>query len=70
VAFIAYYFHWGHDEILDMPHWERKRWCEEISRINEEMNTSGSPDLEPDARVDDVPVVDLDEQGDLFEDDE
>lgn len=25
-----------------MPHWERKRWCEEISRINEEVSGGGS----------------------------
>ncbi len=34
VAFIAYYFHWSPDAILEMPHGVRARWCEEISRIN------------------------------------
>lgn len=34
VAFIAYYFHWDPNEILNMPHAERIRWCEEISKIN------------------------------------
>lgn len=38
VAFVAYHFGWSHDEVLNMPHWERRRWCEEISRINERMN--------------------------------
>lgn len=38
VAFIAYYFHWSHDEIMRMPHWERKRWCEEISKINKKLH--------------------------------
>lgn len=38
VAFVAYHFHWSHDDVLNMPHWERKRWCEEISRINERIN--------------------------------
>ena len=38
VAFVAYHFNWSHDTILEMPHWERRRWCEEISRINERMN--------------------------------
>jgi hypothetical protein len=41
VAFIAYYFHWSHDEVMLMPHRERKKWCDEISRINKELNTSG-----------------------------
>lgn len=35
VAFIAYYFHWPLDQILTMEHRERRRWCEEISRINQ-----------------------------------
>lgn len=38
VSFIAYYFHWKHDEIMDMEHKERRRWCDEISRINSELN--------------------------------
>lgn len=38
VAFVAYHFNWSHDEVLAMPHWERRRWCEEISKINEKMN--------------------------------
>jgi len=41
VAFVAYHFNWDHDDILAMPHWERRRWCAEISRINEEMNDNG-----------------------------
>lgn len=38
VAFVAYHFHWSHDDVLHMPHWERRRWCDEISRINERTN--------------------------------
>lgn len=38
VAFVAYHFGWSHETVLNMPHWERRRWCEEISRINERMN--------------------------------
>jgi Family of unknown function (DUF6760) len=38
VAYIAYYFHWPLAEILDLDHAERRRWCREISRINEEAN--------------------------------
>ena len=40
-AFIAYYFHWSHDEIMEMPHGERKKWCEEISAINKTLNEEG-----------------------------
>ena len=35
---MAYHFNWSHDEILRMPHWERHRWCDEISAINEQHN--------------------------------
>lgn len=41
VAFVTYHFHWGHDDVLEMPHWERRRWCEEISRINDRRNGDG-----------------------------
>lgn len=35
---MSYHFNWGHDEVLEMPHWERQRWCDEISTINEQLN--------------------------------
>jgi len=34
VAFIAYHFHWSFEDIVNMEHRERQKWCEEISRIN------------------------------------
>lgn len=37
-AFIGYYMHWGHSEILQMSHLERLRWCKEVSRINSKLN--------------------------------
>lgn len=37
-AFIGYYLHWGHDEIMGMSHGERARWCREVSRINSRLN--------------------------------
>lgn len=45
VAFIAYHFNWSHEAVLNMPHWERQRWCEEISRINERMNEKTETDV-------------------------
>lgn len=38
VAFIAYYFHWNHDQVMEMPHNQRKKWCEEISNINKKLS--------------------------------
>ncbi|MCD1260489.1 hypothetical protein B5M42_016940 [Paenibacillus athensensis] len=40
-GFIAYYFHWNHDEVMSMDHKERRKWCEEISRINRNLNDDG-----------------------------
>jgi hypothetical protein len=41
VAYLAYHFHWGRDEILEMAHPERGRWVREIGRINRQMNGQG-----------------------------
>ncbi|MBD2867590.1 DUF6760 family protein [Paenibacillus arenilitoris] len=38
VGFVAYYFHWSHDDIMNMEHAERRRWCDEISKINRKLN--------------------------------
>lgn len=38
VAFIAYHFHWSYEEIVNLEHRERQRWCEEISRINQDLS--------------------------------
>lgn len=38
VAFIAYHFHWSHEEIMNMEHRERQRWVEEISKINRQLS--------------------------------
>jgi uncharacterized protein DUF6760 len=38
VAFLAYYVHWPHDEILRLEHRERQRWVAEVARINERLN--------------------------------
>ncbi|MZP44312.1 hypothetical protein GTO89_14855 [Heliobacterium gestii] len=38
VGFIAYHFHWSHDEVMAMEHRDRRRWCKEISRINRKLN--------------------------------
>ena len=38
IAFIAYYFHWSYEDLMQMDHRERRRSCEEISRINKHVN--------------------------------
>jgi hypothetical protein len=38
VAYVAYHFHWGLDEILDLEHAQRLRWVREISAINRRLS--------------------------------
>ena len=44
VAYIAYHFHWGIDDVLDMEHQERHMWIKEISEINRKINDASKPD--------------------------
>lgn len=34
VAYVAYHFHWSFEELLDMEHPVRRRFVEEIDRLN------------------------------------
>ena len=38
VAYIAYHFHWGLDDLLDLEHAERRRYVAEIGKINTRIN--------------------------------
>ena len=38
VAFIAYHFHWPHDQIMDLEHLERRAWVTQISQLNQRIN--------------------------------
>jgi hypothetical protein len=42
MAFIAYHFHWSSDDLMGLEHAERRRWCNEISRINRKLD--GAPE--------------------------
>jgi hypothetical protein len=37
VAYVAYYLHWSLDSILDLEHPLRRRFVEEVGRINEQL---------------------------------
>ncbi len=41
VAYIAYYFHWPLDEILELEHRDRRRWAEKIADINRKLTEPG-----------------------------
>ena len=38
VAFLAYHFHWAHDDVMALEHRDRRRWVGALSDINERMN--------------------------------
>ena len=38
MAFLAYYLHWSNDALLNLDHWERRRWCREVSAINQKLS--------------------------------
>lgn len=38
ISFIGYYFNWREEEILKLPGPDRRRYCEEINRINRQLN--------------------------------
>jgi hypothetical protein len=37
VAYVAYHFHWPHAEVMALEHAERRRFADEIARINERL---------------------------------
>lgn len=38
MAFLAYYLHWSNGDLMDLDHWERRRWCREVSAINKKLS--------------------------------
>ena len=41
VAYVAFHFHWPLDDILDLEHPLRRRFVEEIGRINRRLSKGG-----------------------------
>jgi hypothetical protein len=42
VAYLSYYFHWPHAQVMAMEHRDRQRWVAEIARINERLNAQAA----------------------------
>lgn len=40
MAFLSYYFHWGNEEVMQLDHRSRRRWCKEITEIHKSINPS------------------------------
>jgi hypothetical protein len=34
IAYVAYHFNWGYEDIVDLEHLERRRFVEQIASIN------------------------------------
>lgn len=43
MAFIAYHFHWPYEELMNLEHSERRRWCSQISEIHRRLDSSSKP---------------------------
>ena len=39
IAYLGYYMHWHYDTLLNLEHWERRKWCEETGKINKKVNS-------------------------------
>jgi hypothetical protein len=40
VAYLAYHFHWSHDQIMTMEHRDRQQWVTQVAQINQKLNNS------------------------------
>ena len=38
MSFLGYYLHWSHDQLMDLDHRERRRWCSSVSSINKKLS--------------------------------
>ena len=38
MTFLSYYLHWSRNEVMTLDHRERRRWCKEVSAVNQKLN--------------------------------
>lgn len=38
ISFVAYYFHWDYETVMQMDHHTRRRFCAEISEIHKKIS--------------------------------
>lgn len=38
MAFLSYYLHWSNEEVMQLDHMERRRWCHQVSEINRKLS--------------------------------
>lgn len=38
MTFLSYYLHWSRDQVMQLDHLERRRWCKEVSEVNQKLS--------------------------------
>ena len=46
MTFLSYYLHWSRDEVMALDHLERRRWCREVSAVNQKLSGSEQKQIE------------------------
>jgi len=44
IAYVAYHFHWAHEEIVSLEHLRRRAFVREIAKINKRLNEMADKD--------------------------
>lgn len=40
MTFLSYYLHWSRNDVMALSHLERRRWCSEVSAVNQKLSGS------------------------------
>ena len=38
MTFLSYYLHWSRNDVMGLSHLERRRWCSEVSAVNQKLS--------------------------------
>ncbi len=38
MTFLSYYLHWSRNDVMQLSHLERRRWCSEVSAVNQKLS--------------------------------
>lgn len=38
MTFLSYYLHWSRNDVMALDHLERRRWCKEVSAVNQKLS--------------------------------
>ncbi len=46
MTFLSYYLHWSHDEVMNLDHLERRKWCAQVSGVNQKLSGNDKRKIE------------------------